>query len=771
MKYTILLFALLFWKTSLFGQELKVQGHLIDENKRDLGAATIRCYMNDTLFMIGGSTNSKGEFELKLPRTEQKYKLLISYLGYKETTLVLNPTKETQIRLGEITMDKKVVQIQEVTVLAQNRINTEDKIMVFPTREQLRHSYDGYSALRALMIPGLEADPRSATITYHRESVLLCIDGREATREEVQNLNPKDIKRVDFYSQGRPDYPEASTILHYILKERDYLGTIALNARHQLNKPTGTGRGTAQYFEGKSEWAVSVSDSYTHFRNHDEGYTETIYHFPDETIVRTDDELPSLDNNNNLKTYLNYIYKDKLQTFYSSLRMNRSMSENDDWNRQRYNNTSAVLVKQEYKHTVRLNPALQLRYNRTLPKRQILRLELYGSYGNNDYNRWYEQRTDEVITSSYVNATAEDSWYGRLNCNYSKSFKNKSSVSLTLNQNFTYTNNLNTKEGQNSEIFLNKGNTSFYATYNYRIKKKFNLQASIAEHLSYTTTNGNHVFSSFFIPSLKLSYLHKGHSLKLTGTVRSTEIGLSNRTGYEYKKNEYEMFVGNPELKDYLRYNAGLNYDWTMNSRWTLLSSASLHISNPQIYELYRYDDERKMFIYQNLNGSKSLSQHYELALQYDIIPQIFSLRPVLIYDHMDVSLWKDFSFDRFFFCCSLFYMHNGWSFDVNYMAPSKYMKITSGLMTHSPGMLGFGASYSINNWNIDLYMRTPYKAVSKGHLQQIGYERRSESRTPRVSDHVISLSVNYRFTFGKKKHKFDNSVIEDTNQSTISRD
>ena len=273
MKYAILLFVLLFWGTSLFGQELKIQGHLIDENKRDLVAATIRCYMNDTLFMIGGSTNSKGEFELKLPRTEQKYKLLISYLGYKETTLVLNPTKESLIRLGEITMDKKVVQIQEVTVLAPNRINTEDKIMAFPTREQLRHSYDGYSALRALMIPGLEADPRSATITYHRESVLLCIDGREATREEVQNLNPKDIKRVDFYSQGRPDYPEASTILDYILKERDYLGTIALNARHQLNKPTGTGRGTAQYFEGKSEWAVSVSDSYTYFRNHDEGYT------------------------------------------------------------------------------------------------------------------------------------------------------------------------------------------------------------------------------------------------------------------------------------------------------------------------------------------------------------------------------------------------------------------------------------------------------------------------------------------------------------------
>ena len=89
---------------SLFAQ-LKIQGHLIDEKKQDLIAATIRCYINDTLLVIGGVTNSKGEFELKLPCTEQKYKLLISYLGYKETTLVLNPTKEILIRLGEIMMD------------------------------------------------------------------------------------------------------------------------------------------------------------------------------------------------------------------------------------------------------------------------------------------------------------------------------------------------------------------------------------------------------------------------------------------------------------------------------------------------------------------------------------------------------------------------------------------------------------------------------------------------------------------------------------------
>ena len=69
MKKYIFLSFLLFFTFSLFAQ-LRVQGHLIDEKKQDLIAATIRCYSNDTLFVIGGVTNSKGEFDLRLPRTE-----------------------------------------------------------------------------------------------------------------------------------------------------------------------------------------------------------------------------------------------------------------------------------------------------------------------------------------------------------------------------------------------------------------------------------------------------------------------------------------------------------------------------------------------------------------------------------------------------------------------------------------------------------------------------------------------------------------------------
>ena len=43
-------------------------------------------------------------------------------------------------------------------------------------------------------------------------------------------------------------------------------------------------------------------------------------------------------------------------------------------------------------------------------------------------------------------------------------------------------------------------------------------------------------------------------------------------------------------------------------------------------------------------------------------------------------------------------------------------------------------------------------------------------SRRPHLSDNYGTFSVSYRFNYGKKKHKFDDTEVIDINQSTISR-
>ena len=113
-------------------------------------------------------------------------------------------------------------------------------------------------------------------------------------------------------------------------------------------------------------------------------------------------------------------------------------------------------------------------------------MDWYGSYGNNDYKRWYVYRIDDVIASAYDNATDESSWYGRFKINYTKTFKNRSSFNVEANQDFTRTDDRNAREGVVSDVYLNRGNTQLYLTYNYKVKNRLNLRLRLAERLSFS---------------------------------------------------------------------------------------------------------------------------------------------------------------------------------------------------------------------------------------------------------------------------------------------
>ena len=243
--FTLLLLLLSF---PVLGQNVTLEGHVVDNEKTDLISTTIRCYVDDSVFVKGTTSNSKGNFKLELQQTDKVIKLVISYIGYKELVMNIQPTKESTVRLGDIVMKKDAVQIHEVTVLGENQVRTEDKLMVYPTKEELRHAYDGYSALDALMVPELNVNTIDNTINYMNQTVLLCINGREATQDEIRDLNAKYIKRVDIYQMGKPEFPQAATVIDYIMKERDYAGTAAFNANQYFTRLEGNGRVSTQYF-------------------------------------------------------------------------------------------------------------------------------------------------------------------------------------------------------------------------------------------------------------------------------------------------------------------------------------------------------------------------------------------------------------------------------------------------------------------------------------------------------------------------------------------
>lgn len=768
-KYTTIVMSLII---ALYAsaQTVVFTGHVTDNEKNELMAATVRCLVDDSTFVKGCTTNTKGEFKLEVPQTDKVQRLVFNYLGYKELVMNIQPTKETTVRLGDIVMKKDAVQIHEVTVLGESQVRTEDKLMVYPTKEELRHAYDGYSALDALMVPGLNVNTFDHSINYMNQTVLLCINGREATQDEVRDLNAKYIKRVDLYPMGKPEFPQVGTVIDYVMKERDYAGTAAFNANHHLTRLEGDGRASTQYFQGKSEFAVSLSGGYKNYEWEDEGQVVTSYNFPNETVTRTDKSLPSDNNAYKLNGYVNYIYRDKVQDFYASLRMNHSDSEQDDWNSLQYNNLPTLRTMQENEQMKELNPGLKLQYTRTLPHDQRLRAEVYGSYGNNDYDRWYEHREDETVVDAYRNSTTEESYYGSGKVNYTKIFKNKSSLNIDLSQDFTHTDNLNLRGENTYDVSLDKSNTRLNATYNHRIKNRLNLQARVAGHLSYVETGGNEVTNFFLIPSLRLSYMYKNHSFNLQGQATSVEASNANRTGDEYRNNEYEITRGNPDLKDHMKYEFIFSHTWNINKRFTWMTYATFYLNTNAIYKRCEYDEMRNSLLWKVQNSGTNWQQHYEAAIQYNIISKRLYVRTGLLYNYDKVKVWETIYHHALYAMGYVVYQHKGLRARIGFLTQPESIDNQTGRIYHSPVNIDMNVSYSIDNWNFTLSYCNPYSVEAREEIDLGIYKQSVIKKRHRFYDNFGIVSVSYRFNYGKKKHKFDNTQVIDINQTTISK-
>ena len=61
--------------------------------------------------------------------------------------------------------DLRVQNLKEVVVTPEEITQTQDKLIVNISNQVKKHSYDGYSVLANLMLPGLEVDPFSSKVS------------------------------------------------------------------------------------------------------------------------------------------------------------------------------------------------------------------------------------------------------------------------------------------------------------------------------------------------------------------------------------------------------------------------------------------------------------------------------------------------------------------------------------------------------------------------------------------------------------------------------
>lgn len=204
---------------ALLGNSMQAQNKLygtVENNGKPLPYVTVRLLETDSTFVSGVTTDTLGKYVFSNIE-KGNYLVAFSSIGYKPAFIQIKMS-DKNLEVPLVTLETENVVLGEVVVKGTTFIRKKDHTLIIPDKQQLKHAYSGYDVLYNLMIPGVDVDPRSKSVSTSRGAVTLYINGVQADLREVQNLRPKDIEKVEYYDIPSGIYTGDIASINYITK-------------------------------------------------------------------------------------------------------------------------------------------------------------------------------------------------------------------------------------------------------------------------------------------------------------------------------------------------------------------------------------------------------------------------------------------------------------------------------------------------------------------------------------------------------------------------
>lgn len=136
-------------------------------------------------------------------------------------------------KTDSIVTDTVPFKLDEVKVVAKSVKRDGCHINIIPSQEQKQHSVNGYVLLYNLMIPGLSIQDDGSVNTMGL-STSLYVNGQKEDVQDVQNLRPADVIKVEFYDMPEGKYARDITAVNFVIRRYDYGGYTQLIAEQML---------------------------------------------------------------------------------------------------------------------------------------------------------------------------------------------------------------------------------------------------------------------------------------------------------------------------------------------------------------------------------------------------------------------------------------------------------------------------------------------------------------------------------------------------------
>ncbi len=567
---------------SLASQAQNIKGKVCyEKDKSPVQFASVALVqLPDSSMITGVITLTDGGYMLEKVKPGNYY-LKASFLGYKangKNVIVDGSNKDISvdtIYLAEITTS-----LNEVIVSAE-RIKGKEMVdrTVYAIPEVIsKSSNNGYDILKK--IPQVNVDFQNNITLNGSSNFIIQVDGRQRDRDFLNKLLPADIQSIEIISNPSGKYEgNIDGVINIILKKEARYGmngNVGLNVK-PFNKPTVQATGSLDYSMGKITFYIT---GFSFLQKLNINTTERSNFIMNDSTSSMSGVGALKVTSSSVNTGFDYYMNDK-----NNLSFNISYKPIG----QNINVPNETFL---YKHNVPLNTVLSLSTNNTHSDETAVSLFYTKTFSKpvqeftaetNLY--WFKSNTgsDFFNTRYLYNSDTEINSYSRLEDDINN--RNYFSVKLNYvqplgmnskfetgyqlyNQQMSYLFNINNQESSNMFKY-NEVRNSVYAGITWNLKK-IGMQALLRVENSHikadSVTEPNY---TCVLPSANFQYrFSASHNLKFTYNRRINRPGIYNMNPYYKIGQNYDISVGNPNLKPDYRDRLQLTYTWNFGSNY-----------------------------------------------------------------------------------------------------------------------------------------------------------------------------------------------------------
>lgn len=642
-------------------------------------------------------------------------------------------------------------QLDEIVVKAPKVVRKADMDIFYPPQSAVEASKDGMELLRNLMIPSLTVNDVKGSITTSGQSVQVRINGREATVEQVKNLLPETIKKVEWTDNPGLRYNGATAVVNFIVANPSLGGSLMTQAMPALNCAFGNYSASLKLNSGRSQWGVSTHYKMTNKIGSHRDYHETFTYPDGRTLTRTETPTGGYSSNSFGTAQLDYSYiKPDTTVLWVAIHgfnewpsgpMYEGVLSLSD-------GTGDIHLRDK---TVRngFTPGMAMYLEQHFAHDQVVAVDFDASLYNGRTVHTYTEH--DPGTSAYladVNTSIKDR--NRAYAVEADYIKNWGSSRLTAGLSYSANRNRSTYENLDNEVFHQRQDRVYFFGEYFRRINKVTLTAGLgAQYTSFLfkeTEQGNRSWN--LRPQFTATYsINPSHRLRLNFISWQTAPSLSETNVAPQQIDGFQWRIGNPALKTSSSYMITLRYNFTLPRAMGTFGIRAF--TSPDAITPYLYWHDNKLInSYENSRGLRNLT--FFLSPQLELIPGWLTASGTLQYraERMRGNGYK-------------LYNHN-WSGDITAMAQhwgftliAQYQKAQHDLwgetISWGESMSMLALSYDWKKWEFTAGVFCPFTKYDQGSRSLNKYNT-NETHLRLDMAPMPFVQVRYNLRWGRQK-------------------